>query len=101
MDIILNLVPWWAWLIIAGGAGILALRWLGFNGLIAALVLGGIVATYAKGRKAGVTAEAAKQQKADNKARDTIHEIKEDVRSIPKTPQGKAERNERVNRWVK
>lgn len=101
MNWLFDLLPWWGWMAIAGGVGVLAIRWLGFNGLIAALVAGAALATYAKGRKAGVTIERAKQQQADTKARETIHDIKEDVRSIPSTPEGKAERDRRVNRWTK
>lgn len=101
MDFILNLVPWWAYLILAAVAGLFALRWFGFTGLITALMVGAAIASYAKGRKAGVTVERAKQTQADTKARDVIHEKKEDVRSIPQTPAGKAEKRERLDRWVK
>lgn len=101
MDFILNVMPWWAWGAIAIPAGFLALRFLGFNGLIAVLVAGASAAIYAKGRKAGVTVERGKQQQADNKSRTTIHDIKEDVRSIPSTPAGQAERKERFTRWEK
>ena len=99
MDWLLNTMPWWGWFVIAAGAGLLSLRLFGFNGLIAALVAGAAASTYAKGRKAGVTVERAKQQQADTRARDVIHEKKEDVRSIPQTPAGKAERDERFDRW--
>jgi hypothetical protein len=99
MGFLLDLMPWWGWFVISIGAGVLALRWFGFNGLTAALVVGAAASTYAKGRKSGVATEQAKQQQADNKARETIHDIKEDVRSIPDTPAGKAERDERFSRW--
>lgn len=99
MAFLLDLVPWWGWLAISAVAGVLALRWFGFNGLIAALAAGAAAALYAKGRKSGVATEQAKQQQADNKARDTIQNVKEDVRSIPNTPAGKAERDERFERW--
>lgn len=96
---LLDLMPWWGWFVISAGAGVLALRWFGFNGLIAALAAGAAAAAYAKGRKSGVTTERAKQQQADTKARETIHDVKEDVRSIPNTPAGKAERDKRFSRW--
>lgn len=98
---LLDLVPWWGWFAISIGAGVLALRWFGFNGLIAALVIGAAASTYAKGRKAGASTERAKQERADNMARETIHDIKEDVRSIPATPAGDAERDKRFDRWSK
>lgn len=101
MAFLLDLVPWWGWFIVSAGAGVLALRWFGFNGLITALAVGAAAATYAKGRKSGVATERAKQQQADDKARETIHDVKEDVRSIPNTPAGDAERNERFSRWEK
>ena len=100
MDWILNLVPWWAWLIVAVPIALLALKYLGFNGLLAVLAAGAAAALYAKGRKAGATVERTKQQQADNRARDVIHDKKEDVRSIPSTPAGKAERNKRFDRWL-
>lgn len=99
MDFILNLMPWWGWAVVAVPFAFLALRYLGFNGLVAVLVAGAAAAVYAKGRKAGVTAEHNKQVQADNKARTTIHDIKEDVRSIPSTPAGDQQRKDRFNRW--
>lgn len=101
MNWLFDALPWWGWLVIAGGAGLLSLRLFGFNGLIAALAAGAALATYAKGRKSGVAVEQAKQAQADTKARTTIHDIKEDVRSIPATPKGAAERKERFDRWSK
>lgn len=100
MDLIFNLMPWWGWLVVAAVAAVIAIRLFGFNAAIAVLVAGAAAAVYAKGRKAGVTVERAKQDAADNHARDVIHEKKEDVRSIPDTPAGKAERDERFNRWL-
>lgn len=101
MSWLLDLMPWWGWFVISVGAGLLALRLFGFNGLMVALAAGAAAATYAKGRKSGVTTERAKQVAVDTKARETIHDVKEDVRSIPNTPAGTAERNERFDRWSK
>lgn len=101
MNWLFDFMPWWGWLAVSGVAGVLALRWFGFNGLIAALVIGAAASTYAKGRRAGATIERAKQDRADTQARETIHEVKEDVRSIPDTPAGKAERDKRFDRWSK
>jgi hypothetical protein len=100
MDIIINLMPWWGWFVLAAPFAFLALRYLGFNGLIAVIALGAAATIYAKGRKAGVAVEREKQVQADNRARTTIHDIKEDVRSIPSTPAGDAERNKRFDRWL-
>jgi len=96
---LLDLVPWWGWIIVAAGVGLAAFRVFGLNGLIAALLIGGSAAAYAKGRKAGVADQHAKQVAADTKAKDTIHDVKENVRAIPKTPAGKAERDKRFDRW--
>lgn len=101
MDFILNVVPWWAWLVIAIPAAFLCFRYLGFNATIALAAAAAAGAIYAKGRKSGVAVEQAKQERADTKARTTIHDIKEDVRSIPATPKGAAERKERFDRWSK
>jgi stringent starvation protein B len=101
MSAILEFMPWWGWTIAAAPLAFLALRYLGFNGMIAVLVAGAAAAVYAKGRKAGVAVERDKQVQADNKSRTTIHDIKEDVRSIPSTPAGDQQRKDRFNRWGK
>ena len=101
MDSILDLMPWWGWAVVAAPIAFLAMRYLGFNGLIAVLVAGAAASVYAKGRKAGVAVERNKQVQADTKARETIHDIKEDVRSIPATPAGSQERKDRFSRWEK
>lgn len=101
MDFILNVVPWWAWIVVAVPIALLALKYLGFNATIGLLGAGVAATLYARGRAQGVQTERAKQQKVDQKARDVIHEKKEDVRSIPATPAGKAERNQRFDRWSK
>lgn len=100
MNWLFDLMPWWGWFVLSIGAGLVAFRLFGLNGLLAALLVGASVAAYAKGRKAGVTVERAKQVAADTKARDTIYDVKEDVRSIPNTPAGKAERDKRFDRWL-
>lgn len=101
MNFIFDLIPWWGYLVIAAVAGVLALRWFGIHGLIVALLAGGAVASYARGRRSGVQIERAKQVQADTRAREVIHDRKEDVRSIPNTPAGQTERRERFDRWVK
>lgn len=100
MDLIFNLMPWWGWLVVSAVAAAIAIRLFGFNTAIAVLIAGATAAVYTKGRKTGATVERAKQDAADNRARDVIHEKKEDVRSIPSTPAGKAERDQRFNRWL-
>lgn len=99
IDFILYALPWWWPLVIAIPAGLLAARYFGVNAAILVGVLAMAATIYAKGRKAGASVEVAKQQQADTKARDVIHEKKEDVRSIPSTPAGKAERDRRFDRW--
>lgn len=100
MDLIFNLMPWWGWLVVSAIAAVITIRLFGFNAAIAVMIAGATAAVYAKGRKTGATVERAKQDAADNHARDVIHEKKEDVRSIPSTPAGKAERDRRFNRWL-
>ena len=99
MDFILNMLPWWSWVLIAVPFALLALRYLGFNGLITVIAAGAAAAVYAKGRKSGAAVERNKQVQADTKARETIHDIKEDVRSIPSTPAGDQQHKDRFNRW--
>lgn len=100
-DFIFHLLPWWGWAVIAIPIAFVAFKYLGFNGTIAVIAAGLAATIYAKGRKTGAAVEVEKQHKADDHARDVIHETKEDVRSIPNTPAGKAERNDRFDRWVK
>jgi hypothetical protein len=101
MDWIINAVPWWAWLVIAVPAALLALKYLGFSATIGLLGAGAAAVIYARGKAAGRSVEKERQHRADDAAREIIHEKKEDVRSIPSTPAGQAERNERFDRWSK
>ena len=98
---LLDLVPWWGWLVAAAPFVYLAFRFFGFNGAVAVL-LGALGASVlAKARASGAKSERDKQRAADDHARDVIHQRKEDVRSIPDTQAGKAERDERFSRWEK
>lgn len=101
MSLLLDLFPWWGWLVVAAPFAFLALRWFGFNGAVVVLIAGLVAASKAKSFKAGEAAAASRQRAADDRARDIIHQKKEEIRSIPDTPAGKAERNERFSRWVK
>jgi len=100
IDFILYALPWWAPLVIAVPAGLLAARYFGVNAAILIGVLAIAATIYAKGRKVGSAVEVEKQHKADEHARDFIREKKEDVRAIPNTPAGKAERDARFNKWL-
>lgn len=101
MTAIIELFPWWGWLIIASPFAFLSFRWFGFNGLIAVALAALFAAGKAKSFKAGQHAEASRQVAADTKARDVIHKKKEEVRAIPSSPAGKAERDRRLSRWEK
>jgi len=101
MTAALDLLPWWWPLAAALPIGLVLWIYFGLNGLLAALLAGGVASVYARGRRAGVTAERVKQRQADDQARQTIHEIKEDVRAIPASSEGKAERDRRFDRWSK
>lgn len=100
IDLIVNIMPWWAPLIIAVPAALLAARYFGVNAAILVGVLAIAATIYAKGRKTGAAVEVQKQHKADDHARDVILKKKEDVRAIPNTPAGKAERDARFNKWL-
>lgn len=101
IDFILYALPWWAPMVIGIPAAVLAARYFGINAAIVVGVLAMAATIYAKGRKSGVVAEQVKQERADTKSRSTIHDIKEDVRSIPATPAGNQRRKERFDRWSK
>lgn len=101
IDFVINVMPWWAPLVVAVPAALLAARYFGVNAAILVGVLAIAATIYAKGRKTGAAVEVQKQRKADDHARDVIAEKKEDVRSIPSTPAGKAERDARFDKWVK
>jgi len=101
MDFILDIMPWWGWLVIAAPAGFLSLRYLGVNATVILGIAAVALAIFAKGRKAGVEVERERQHQAEDGAREIIHETREDVRSIPSTPDGEVERKSRFNRWSK
>lgn len=88
MSAIIDLIaPWFGGILAVGGA------------VIAALFA--VFRARSQGKKEGVQQEQARQVQAESKAKDVVHEVKEDIRSIPPTPEGKTERNERAERWVK
>lgn len=88
MSFIIELIsPWLGWIVAGAGA------------LIAVLL--GMARARSQGKKEGVQQEQARQAQAEIKAKDTVHDIKEDVRTIPSTPEGKKQRNERAERWAK
>jgi hypothetical protein len=89
-------LPWWGWLLIGLGIAVVIYRLLGWKGALAVIATTAGAVAYSRGAKRGMEVEAAKQEAADDKARDIIAEKKEDVRAMPDE-----ERDERFKRWEK
>ena len=95
-EFVWGLMPWWVWVGIGVAAAFAAYRLLGWKGVVsvAATTIG--VVAYSRGAQKGVEVEKAKQDAADDKARDVIAEKKIEVKVLsPK------ERSERFGRWEK
>ena len=87
MNFLVELIsPWLGWIVTGAGAAL-------------ALLIG-MARARSKGKKEGIQQEQARQAAAENKAKDIVHDVKEDVRTIPSTPEGAKQRNERAERWV-
>ncbi len=98
-DWIMGSIPPWVWLA-AGVAAVLViaavLRQGGWKWALAASAAALAAYFQAKSYHRGAASERAKQDAADQHARDVIAETKEDVRTI-----APAERKERFERWQK
>lgn len=95
-SIVWGLLPWWAWLGLGVAAAFAAYRLLGWKGALAVLAVTFGSVAYSRGARRGVEVERAKQDAADEKARDIITEKKEDVRTAPAD-----EKKRRFERWEK
>lgn len=98
-DWIVGSIPPWVWLVLAGAVVLVIVSVLkgdGWKWALGAAVAGVVAYLQAKSYHRGADAQKAKQDAADDKARDIIADKKEDVRTIPPD-----EREERFKRWEK
>lgn len=95
-SIIWGLLPWWGWLLIGLGAAVVVYRLLGWKGALAVIATTAGVVAYSRGARRGVEVERAKQERAEQHARDVIIEKREEVRDLPDD-----ELDRRLNRWDK
>lgn len=95
-SIVWGLLPWWVWLGLGVAAAFAVYRLLGWKGALAVLAVtfGGVA--YSRGARRGVEVERAKQDAADEKARDIIHDNREEMGNLPDD-----ELDRRLNRWDK
>jgi len=91
-----GLLPTWAWLAIGVGLAFAAYRLLGWKGALAVLATTFGAVAYSRGAKRGIEVEAAKQEKADQRAREVIHDNREEMGNLPDD-----ELDRRLNRWDK
>jgi hypothetical protein len=91
-----NLMPTWAWVALGVAAAVVAWRLLGWKGVVAVLAVTFGSVAYSRGIKTGSGAERAKQDAVDDKARDTITETRNDVRS-----KSDVELDRETDRWTK
>lgn len=95
-SIVWGWLPWWAWLALGVAVAFAVYRLLGWKGALAVLAATFGSIAYSRGARRGTDVERARQDAADDKARDVISEKKEDVRTM-----SDKERDERFNRWEK
>lgn len=91
-----GLLPWWAWLAIGLAAAIAVYRLLGWKGALAVLATTFGAAAYSRGAKRGIEIERAKQDRADQRARDVIYDNRAEMDALPDD-----ELDRRLNRWDK
>ena len=78
-DWILDLIPLWAWIVIAAFAAFALWRVLGLRGALAAIGAAAALLAYRQGRKAGGADALRKQKRADDKAVKDHDRIKADT----------------------
>lgn len=91
-----NLMPTWAWVALGVAAAVVTWRLLGWKGVVAVLAVTFGSVAYSRGVKTGSGAERAKQDAADDKARDTITSKRVDAQT--KTGE---ELDREIDRWTK
>lgn len=98
-DWIIGSIPPWVWLVLAGIVVLVVIGVLkggGWKWALAAAVAGVAAYLQARSYRRGAEVERAKQDAADEEAKDIIAERKADVRTISSD-----ERKERFDRWQK
>lgn len=96
-DWIVSAIPAWLWIVgavIIASVVVIALRQGGWKWAIGILIAGAAGYMQARSYRRGAAAERAKQDAADQHARDVIAEKKEDVRVITDE-----DRDRRFDRW--
>lgn len=89
-------VPLWVWVVLIIAGVIVVYRVFGWQATLAAVVAGLVFLASAFGTRRGSEIEKAKQQRADQKARDTITRTREDV-----ADDTDPELDARLGRWTK
>lgn len=95
MDWIINLVPWWTWLLLAAALTGAAWRLLGWQGAVVAA--GALVAAlgYGKGRAEGAADERGRARDRNLEAVKDRKEIDDEVADL-----GSNDLDERYRRWM-
>lgn len=99
LDFILGAIPSWVWLVL-GAAAILAvvgvLKGDGWKWAFGIAAAAGLAFLQSRAHQRGAASERAKQDAADEKARDIIHDNREEMGNLPDD-----ELDRRLNRWDK
>ncbi len=95
-SIIWGWLPWWAWAAIGIGVAFAVYRLLGWKGALAVLATTFGAVAYSSGARRGAQVETAKQDAADQHARDVIYDNRAEMDALPDD-----ELDRRVDRWSK
>jgi len=95
-EFVWGLMPWWAWLILGVGLAAVAYRLLGWKGVVAVVATTAGVVAYSRGAKKGIEVERAKQDAADDKAREVIADKKADTKTM-----SDKELDQEVDKWTR
>ena len=96
IDWLINLVPWWVWLITAFVAVVAVWRLLGWQGALAAAT--GLLAalSYGRGRADASAEDRARRDREKLKASQTRKEIDDEIDQL-----GSNDLDERYRRWLR
>ncbi len=98
-DWIIGSIPAWVWMALAVAAALViaaVLRQGGWKWALGALVAGAAAYLQAKSYQRGASTERAKQQHADQKAREVIYDNRDDARMMPDDQLDKE-----IDKWTK
>lgn len=96
MDWIINLVPWWVWLITAITAVAIVWRLIGWQGAVAAAIALVAALSYGKGRNEAYRDERAKVDRRNLEAAKTRKDIDDEVDQL-----GSNDVDERLRHWMR